>query len=127
MFEGYKKGRELANFYNICDIFVLMSRTTKEGIESFGVVYIEASYFGKPVIGGKGGGTSDAIEDGKSGYLVDANHPEELKKKLEYLLKNHDAGKRMGEYGRKRAIKLFLWKGLARKIVGVYKEAIRDF
>lgn len=41
------------------------------GIEGFGIVFLEASAMGKPVIGGKSGGTQDAILDGVTGLHVD--------------------------------------------------------
>ncbi len=123
-FEKYKNQRELSDYYNLCDVFVLMSRETKDAIESFGIVYIEASYFGKPVIGGKGGGTQDSIEDGKSGFLVDYKKPEELINKLSLLLKNPRLRKKMGEYGRKRVNDKFLLTKVTEEIIELYKEEI---
>ena len=126
-FLGYVPDRELVNYYNICDIFLLMSKTIKEksAVEGFGIVYIEASFMGKPVIGGKSGGTSDAVEDGKTGFLIEPNNVEELERKIILLLKNKSLRDKLGEYGRKRVLNGFLWKHNVGKLVGVYTDLIR--
>jgi len=129
VFIDYVPDKELANYYNFCDIFLLMSRTIKEksGIEGFGIVYAEASYIGKPVIGGKSGGTADAIEDGKTGFLIEPNNVKELERKIMLLLKNKSLRDKLGEYGRKRVLNGFLWKHNVEKLVGVYKGLIKNY
>lgn len=115
--EGKKVGSELANYYNICDMFVLMSRDVEEGIESFGIVYIEAAYFGKPVIAGASGGTKDAIIDGKTGFLMNTNDEKALEEKMLLLLKNKKLREKLGKAGRERVLKEFLWKHNAKKLL----------
>jgi len=125
-FLGFVRSEELANYYNLCDVFALMSRTIKEksGIEGFGIVYIEASYLGKPVIGGKSGGTSDAIIDKVTGYRVDPNNLQDLTKKLILLLKNKDLRNRIGNKGKKFVKNKLLWKHNVHKTLNIYKEVI---
>lgn len=118
-FLGIKTGSELANYYNICDIFILMSRDLKYTIESFGIVYIEAAYFGKPVIAGLSGGTEDAVIDGKTGFLVNPDDAENLVKKLALLIKNKKLREKFGKAGKKRVINGFLWKHNVRKLMDV--------
>ena len=120
---------ELANYYNVCDIFLLMSRTIKEkaAVEGFGIVYIEASFLGKPVIGGKSGGTSDAIEDGNTGFLIEPNNVRELERKIILLLKNKSLRDKLGKNGKKRVLKGFLWKHNVEKLVEVYKDLIKTY
>jgi phosphatidylinositol alpha-1,6-mannosyltransferase len=126
-FLGFIVSKELANYYNLCDVFALMSRTIEEkgGIEGFGIVYIEASYLGKPVIGGKSGGTGDAIIDKVTGYRVDPNNLQDLTKKLVLLLKNKDLRTRMGGKGQKFVEKGLLWKHNVIKTLEIYKEVIK--
>jgi phosphatidylinositol alpha-1,6-mannosyltransferase len=121
-FIDYVSDADLANYFNICDIFLLMSKTIEEksAIEGFGNVYLEASFMGKPVIGGKSGGTSDAVVDGKTGFLIEPDDAEELKKKIILLLKNKTLREKMGRYGRKRVLNGFLWKHNVEKLVKVY-------
>ncbi len=56
------------------DLFVMPSVIYKRSIEGFGITYIEAASYGKPSIGGVFGGESDAIIEGKTGYLCDGNN-----------------------------------------------------
>lgn len=116
-FLGTKIGNELANYYNLCDIFILMSRDLKNTIESFGIVYIEASYFGKPVIAGLSGGTQDAVVDGKTGFLVKPDDVESLAEKTALLIKNRKLRENLGDAGRKRVVGGFLWKHNVRKLM----------
>ncbi len=116
-FLGIKTGSELANYYNLCDIFILMSRDIRDTIESFGIVYIEASYFGKPVIAGLSGGTEDAVIDGQTGFLVKSDDTEDLVKKITLLIKNKKLRKKFGKAGTKRVIKGFFWKHNVKKLI----------
>lgn len=127
-FLGYISDKEIANYFNLCDVFVLMSNTIKDkgGIEGFGIVYIEASAMGKPVIGGKSGGTGDAIVDNATGFRVQPNNINELKKKLILLLKNEKLREKMGAAGRKRVLESFLWKHNVEKTLGIYKDALNN-
>lgn len=125
-FLGYVSNKDIGNYFNLCDVFVLMSNTIKEkgGIEGFGVVYIEASAMGKPVIGGKSGGTGDAIVDNATGFRIMPNNREELKKKLILLLKNPKLRGMMGNKGKMRVLKNFLWKHNVEKTLKVYNEVL---
>ena len=123
-FLGYKVGTELANFYNICDIFILMSRDLKYAIESFGIAYIEASYFGKPVIGGKSGGTADSILDNITGYRIEPTNTKEIVKKLFLLIKNDNLRKKLGKNGKKWVNNNLLWNHNVDKLMQVYKSLL---
>ena len=121
-FLGYVTDRELANYYACCDIFVLMSKTIKEraAVEGFGIVYVEASYFEKPVIGGKSGGTSDAVIEGKTGFLIEPKDKKELTEKIVLLLENEKLRKRLGKQGKKHALDLN-WSNNVKKTIELYR------
>tara|TARA_Y100000310_G_C20683003_1_gene817151 strand:- start:2281 stop:3420 length:1140 start_codon:yes stop_codon:yes gene_type:complete len=121
----WPSNEELANFYNAIDIFILMSRTKGEAVEGFGIVYVEANYLGKPVIGGLGGGTSEAIENGKCGYLLDPNDKLIIKNKLISLIENKDLRLKMGEYGKQFSRKNHIWKIKTDQIQDLYKQFIK--
>jgi phosphatidylinositol alpha-1,6-mannosyltransferase len=78
-------------------------------LEGFGMVFLEASAAGKPVIGGRSGGTADAVRDGDTGFLVDPFDTEELCFRMEQLLANLDLRRRMGAAGRARVCLEFDW------------------
>jgi len=69
-FAGFVSTEDLADYYRLCDAFVMPS--TKEG---FGIVFLEASACGKPVIGGFLDGSYDALDGGRLGMLIDPHHP----------------------------------------------------
>lgn len=91
--------RELAGCYTACEIFALPS--TGEG---FGLVFLEAMAFQKPVIGTTLGGIPDIVEDGITGILVEPGNPSSLSSALRALLSNDDLrlgmGRRAGEFVR---------------------------
>ncbi len=101
IFAGYVPDEELPAFYNAADLFVMPSRQMPEAgeWEGFGIVYLEANACGKPVIGGRSGGTADAVVDGRSGYLVDPENPEVVAGKIVGLLQNPELARRMGAFG----------------------------
>ena len=65
-FLGYVPDADLPDLYRLADLYVMPS--TEEG---FGIVYLEAAACGLRVVGGKGGGTADAIPDERVGVIVD--------------------------------------------------------
>lgn len=111
IFVGYIPDDDLPRYYQLCDIFLLLTREIKEKghVEGFGMVFIEANACGKAVVGGKAGGTPEAIVDGKTGFLVDPLNLSEISEKLIQLLTNEDLAKRLGDEGRKRAEREFSW------------------
>ncbi|MBI87304.1 MAG: hypothetical protein CMG63_04405 [Candidatus Marinimicrobia bacterium] len=75
---------------NKCDIFLMLSNNTDDGdFEGFGIAILEANVLGLPALGSKNSGISDAIIDGKTGYLVDPNNFSEIKGKIEKIIDNY--------------------------------------
>jgi phosphatidylinositol alpha-1,6-mannosyltransferase len=70
------------------DLFIMPSVIHKKSIEGFGISFIEAASYGKPSIGGIFGGESDAIIEGKTGYLCDGNDLNALYETLSKVLNN---------------------------------------
>jgi phosphatidylinositol alpha-1,6-mannosyltransferase len=71
-FTGAVPWPELPSYYDAADVFAMPCRTRRAGldVEGLGIVYLEASATGLPVIGGDSGGAPDAILEGESGYVV---------------------------------------------------------
>lgn len=113
VFTGGISREELGSFYNICDVFVMLSRRGKK--ESFGLVYLEAWAHEKPVIGGNVGGVGEVIDDGKTGFLVDPNDIEAAVESICRLLKNEDLAKSLGKAGRRKIEGVFSRKFMAQK------------
>ncbi len=84
VFIGYISDRELSSYYNASDLYVMPSK--KEG---FGITFIEAMYFGLPVIGGNRDGSVDALLNGKLGILVDPERQDEITSAIARIYVNH--------------------------------------
>jgi len=88
----------------------------KGNIEGFGMVFLEANACGKPVVGGRTGGTVEAIVDGKTGFLVNPINEEEISEKLIILLTDDSLKKRFGTQGRERVEREFRWEKKAAEL-----------
>ena len=112
IFAGYVSDEDLPKYYNLCDLYVLPNRETGDfdTIEGFGITFVEAGACGKPVIGGRSGGTSDSILDGVTGVLVEPQDEEMLVNRIIELLVNHELANRLGSQGRERVFEKFRWE-----------------
>ena len=75
---GYVADKKIADYYNLCDCYVMPS--VQEG---FGIVFLEAIACAKPVIAGNRDGSRDALLDGKTGILV---NPDDINKISETII-----------------------------------------
>lgn len=115
---GYLPYDEVKKVYAKSDIIVFPSVWQ----EPFGRIAIEAMSFGKPVIGSNIGGIKNIIVNGKTGFLVDPLNAKKWKEKINLLVKNKKLRLKLGKAGRKRALKEYDVKIIAKKIEGVYNE-----
>ena len=100
VFAGHVADEELAAHYRLGEAFVLANRTLPNGdTEGFGLVLLEASACGLPVIGGRDGGTGSAVIDGATGLLVDAHKVEAVAAAMARLRLNDAERRRMGRAG----------------------------
>ncbi len=86
IFTGFIPEDELAAHYNLGDCYIMPSK--KEG---FGIVFIEAMFYGKPVIAGNKDGSVDALDHGKFGVLVDPDNQQEITNAIRQVLDNQQA------------------------------------
>lgn len=107
---------ELPYFYDISNMFAMVSKTTKDDIEGFGIVYLEAGIFKKPVLASKIGGGAEAVQDGKTGILIDENSVIEAKEAILYLLNDKILSYELGENAYKRIMNNFLWEDIYKKL-----------
>jgi len=77
-FLGRVSDRDLRKYYRDSDLFILAPRATRCDVEGFGIVYIEASASGTPVLGSCEGGATDAIQDGVNGILIAKSSPKAI-------------------------------------------------
>lgn len=111
VFTGYVTEDKKAFYYNAAEIFIMPNRELENGdVEGFGIVFLEANAYRKPVIGGKSGGVVDAIVDGKTGLLVNPTDAKEIAFAIIRLLGNKDYATQLGVQGRKRVERDFNWE-----------------
>ena len=115
-FLGEISDKEKWEMYRLCDIFVMPARDIDGDYEGFGIAYLEANICGKPVIAGRSGGVSDAVEDGVNGIMVDPEDLEQISQAIIRLAGDEKLRDFLGEEGRKRAIKKFSWEALALRL-----------
>jgi len=98
-------GRGAHAYYQACDLFAMPSREdpASGAVEAFGIVHLEAGACGKPVVGGRSGGSAEAVAEGESGLLVDGDCPDELAEAILRVLTSPGLARAMGEAGRRRA------------------------
>ena len=125
-FVGRIPDKELRKWYQICDVFVMVSRdsTTDGGAEGFGIVYLEANAYGKPVVGGRAGGIPDAIIDNVTGLLVNPENEIEIAEAIVRLLTSPELAKKLGEQGRKRVLQELSWDKVGEKVEKVLLSVI---
>ena len=92
----------LCALYDSGDVFVLPSHPVGRDVEGFGLVFLEAGYFGLPVVAGRGGGASEAVDNGVTGLLCDGTDRESVRQVLASLLANESLRRRFGDNARSR-------------------------
>ena len=112
-FAGYVPAEDLPDYYRACDIFVMMNCEEHGDIEGFGMVFLEANAAGKPVIGGRSGGTEESIREGFTGYRCDPHDVDATAAKIAILAKQPRLRLELGEQARAWVTREFDWGGRA--------------
>lgn len=101
LFTGLVPWEELPAYYDAGDIFAMPCRTRRRGldVEGLGIVYLEASATGLPVIGGDSGGAPDAILNNETGYVVPGSEVAALADRIIELLGDPAGAAAMGDKG----------------------------
>jgi phosphatidyl-myo-inositol dimannoside synthase len=115
VFAGSVSDGDRAAYYAACDLFVMPNRQIDADIEGFGIVFLEAAAAGKPVIGGRSGGTGEAIQDGVTGIRVDGENVEAIAAAVIEILADSDKARAMGEQGRQWVEKAFSWESIVER------------
>jgi len=113
---GYETN--LAKIYGAMDICAMPSCFD----EPFGMVALEASGYGLPVVASRRGGLPEIIEEGVTGFLFDSSKPDELASKIAWLSEHPEIAKKMGAAGRKRALRLFTQEKMAAEFESLFRS-----
>lgn len=117
-FTGAVPWAELPAHYGAGDVFAMPCRTRRGGldVEGLGIVYLEASATGLPVVAGDSGGAPDAVLDGETGWVVPGGSPQATAERVVALLEDPELRRRMGERGRAWVEEKWRWDLLAEKL-----------
>jgi phosphatidylinositol alpha-1,6-mannosyltransferase len=111
---------QVVALYQMADVVVLPALASKEDVEGFGIVLLEAAASTKPTIAMRVGGIPDAVEHGKGGILVAPGNYDELTQALIELLRNGELRKTLGRYGANWVKEKFAWP----KIIASYERTL---
>lgn len=91
--------------------------------EGFGIAFLEAGAYGKPVVAGNVGGALDSVSDGESGLLVDPNDPVAVADAITRLLLDRELAARLGAAGQRRA-QSYAWPVIVKRLEAVLLERL---
>lgn len=101
-------------------IMPTLDESSKNSIEGFGIVYIEAAFFSIPSITTNVGGTSEAVLNNLTGTVI--NKIEDLNVSILELLENKEKRLNLGRFAKERAINEFHWNQIIKKHLSIYKK-----
>jgi phosphatidylinositol alpha-1,6-mannosyltransferase len=103
----------VVGLYQACNVVVLPALNSDNDVEGFGIVLLEAAAAGKPVVATRVGGIPDAVEDGKTGILIEPGDYEQLSDAIISLLSDSLMKRVMGEAATRRVQEKFCWATIA--------------
>ncbi|MGV0607551.1 glycosyltransferase family 4 protein [Mycolicibacterium sp. XJ1904] len=111
-------GDELPAHHAMADVFAMPCRTRGAGldVEGLGIVYLEASATGVPVVAGRSGGAPETVRDGETGVVVDGWDVGAIAAAVGDLLADPDRAVRMGAAGRRWVVDNWQWHTQATRL-----------
>jgi phosphatidylinositol alpha-1,6-mannosyltransferase len=117
-FTGSVPWSQLPAHYDAGDVFAMPCRTRRRGldVEGLGIVYLEASATGLPVLAGDSGGAPDAVREGETGLVVSGRSAGAVAAALVGLLEDPVRARAMGEKGRSWVEREWTWTRQAHRL-----------
>lgn len=108
-------GAELPAHYALGDVFAMPCRTRGAGldVEGLGIVFLEASAAGIPVVAGNSGGAPETVLDGQTGYVVNGRDGDQIAETISGLLAHPERAATMGSRGRDWVTREWQWDTIA--------------
>ncbi len=118
IFTGSVPSEELPAYHTIADVFVMPSRTRGGGldVEGLGIVYLEASATGVPVVAGLSGGAPETVIEGVTGTTVDGRDVDAVALAVLSILGDRGAAAEMGAAGRRFVVENWQWSQMAARL-----------
>lgn len=120
-FTGAVPGAELPGHHAMADVFAMPCRTRGAGldVEGLGIVYLEASACGVPVVAGTSGGAPETVLDGRTGTVVDGNDVGAVASAISDVLADPGRAAAMGAAGRHWAVDNWQWRAQGTRLTGL--------
>jgi phosphatidylinositol alpha-1,6-mannosyltransferase len=120
-FTGSVPAGELPAHHALADVFAMPCRTRGGGmdVEGLGIVFLEASATGVPVVAGRSGGAPEAVQHNKTGLVVDGHSVDQVAEAVTELLSDRDRAAAMGAAGRDWVTSQWRWDTLAARLAGL--------
>jgi phosphatidylinositol alpha-1,6-mannosyltransferase len=117
-FTGGVPAAELPAHYALADVFAMPCRTRGAGmdVEGLGIVFLEASATGVPVVAGLSGGAPETVQHNKTGLVVDGRSVDEVAESVTELLSDRDRATAMGAAGREWVTSQWRWDTLVARL-----------
>ncbi|MDW3849251.1 glycosyltransferase family 4 protein [Micromonospora sp. BRA006-A] len=121
VFTGSVPSAELPAHYAAGDVYAMPCRTRNRGldVEGLGIVYLEASATGLPVVAGDSGGAPDAVREGETGYVVGGRDVARLADRVATLLADRDLARQFGAAGRAWVEREWRWETQAQRMAAL--------
>ncbi|MEN3970400.1 glycosyltransferase [Acinetobacter sp. BWR-L5] len=119
-FVGSVSHDDVPNELNQLDIYVALSRQ-----ESFGVAVVEAQAMGIPVVVSNVGGLPEVVQNGKTGFIVDSENPQQAANAIKTLILDTELRRSMSVEAKQFAHSNFSWQSCAKKMSDVYQNIFK--
>jgi phosphatidyl-myo-inositol dimannoside synthase len=122
-FTGGVPAADLPAYHAMADVFAMPCRTRGAGmdVEGLGIVFLEASASGVPVIAGSSGGAPETVRHNKTGMVVDGRSVNQVADAVSDLLADPDRAAAMGAAGRKWVTAQWRWDDLAGRLADLIR------
>jgi phosphatidylinositol alpha-1,6-mannosyltransferase len=116
---------ELVRLFRRADVFVMPGLDIPGDVEGFGIVILEAALAGVPTVATRVGGVPEAVEEGKTGLLVEAGNWEGMAGAVGKLLSDEGLRRKLGEAAAERARERFSWEVIVGEYEGMLGRCVR--
>lgn len=122
-FTGGVPAAELAAHHALADVFAMPCRTRGAGmdVEGLGIVFLEASATGVPVVAGDSGGAPEAVRHNETGLVVDGRSVDKIATAVTELLTDRDRAAAMGAAGRAWVTAQWRWDTLTARLADLLR------